>query len=146
MACALLIAGLPPLPTFLGKAAMLSAAIAPAARSGPGGTRAAIFAGVILCSGLLALIALVRSGIRTFWSGGGRPSGSVRAVEAVPVVALLGLCGLLTVGAGPIMALADTAARSLHGRREYIDAVLRANATTAVPPKGLPAKNPGGAR
>jgi len=138
LGCALLIAGFPPLPTFLGKAAMLSAAIGPAAQDRVAGTRAAIFASVVLCCGLLALIALMRSGIRTFWSGGGRQPPVIRAAEAVPIVALLGLCSVLTVAAGPTMRLAHTAARSLHDRQEYIEAVLRANVTTSpAPPKGL---------
>ena len=139
MGCALLIAGLPPLPTFLGKAAMLSAAIGPVARTGAAGVRVAVFAGVLLTCGLLALIALTRTGVRTFWSGGPRPPLRVRLAEAVPVVALLALCGILTVAAGPTMDLARTAARSLRDRREYIDAVLRANVTAGpTTPKGLP--------
>jgi multicomponent K+:H+ antiporter subunit D len=138
LACALLIAGFPPLPTFLGKAAMLSAAIAPAADGRVAGPRAAVFAGVILVCGLLALVALTRTGIRTFWSGGGRQPPVVRAAEAVPVLALLGLCGVLTVAAGPTMRLAETAARSLHDRQEYIEAVRHANVTASpAPPKGL---------
>ena len=138
LGCALIIAGFPPLPTFLGKAAMLSAAIAPAAENRDGGMRAAIFASVVLACGLVALIALTRTGIRTFWSGGWRRPPVVRAAEAAPIVALLGLCGVLTVAAGPTMRLARTAARSLHDRRDYIEAVLRANVTASpAPPKGL---------
>jgi len=128
-ACALLIAGFPPLPTFIGKAAMMSAAIAPVAGDRGDGARAAIFAAVILGCGLIALIALTRTGVRIFWSGGGRPPAAVRAAEAVPVIVLLGLCGLLTVTAGPTMSLAQTAARSLRGRQDYIDAVLGSRVT-----------------
>jgi multicomponent K+:H+ antiporter subunit D len=138
LAFALVIAGFPPLPTFLGKAAMVSGTIAPAVEGHGSGARAAIFAGVILGSGFIALVALTRTGIRTFWSGGRRQPPVVRAAEAVPVVALLGLCALLTIAAGPAMGLAQAAARSLHGRRDYIDAVLRANLTVSpAPPKGL---------
>jgi multicomponent K+:H+ antiporter subunit D len=138
LGCALLIAGFPPLPTFLGKAAMLSAVIAPAAEDRVTGARAAVFAGAILASGLVALIALTRTGIRTFWSGGRRQPPMVRAAEAVPVVALLGLCSVLTIAAGPTMRLAHTAARALHDRQEYIQAVLGANVTgSPAVPKGL---------
>jgi multicomponent K+:H+ antiporter subunit D len=129
LACTLLIAGFPPLPTFLGKAAMLSATLGPAAEDRGATARAAIFASVILCCGLIALIALTRTGIRTFWSGGGRQPPVVRPAEALPVVVLLGLCGLLTVAAGPTMSLAQTAARSLRDRREYVDAVLHSKVT-----------------
>jgi multicomponent K+:H+ antiporter subunit D len=138
MACALLIAGFPPLPTFLGKAAMVSAVLAPAAADRGASARAAVFAGVILGCGLIALIALTRTGIRIFWSGGGRQAPVVRAAEAAPVVALLGLCALLTVAAGPTMSLARAAARSLRDRHDYIEAVLRANVTASpAAPKGL---------
>ena len=138
LACALLIAGFPPLPTFLGKAAMIAAAVRPAAAGRGGGTRAAIFAAVILACGLIALIALTRTGIRTFWSGGRRQPPTVRVAEAVPIVALLGLCGLLTIAAGPTMSLAQTAARSLRDRRDYVEAVLRSNVTASpAPPQRL---------
>ena len=99
--------------------------------------RAAIFATVVLGCGLIALIALTRTGIRIFWSGGGRQPPIVRAAEALPIAALLAFCGLLTVAAGPTMALAQAAARSLRGR-DYVDAVLRANVSASAPaPKGL---------
>ncbi|HXU06207.1 MAG TPA: monovalent cation/H+ antiporter subunit D, partial [Polyangia bacterium] len=138
LACALLIAGFPPLPTFIGKAAMVSAAIAPATQGQGSGARGAIFATVILGCGLVALIALSRTGIRIFWSGGRRQPPVVRAAEAVPVVGLLALCGLLTVAAGPTMSLAHAAARSLRDRRDYIDAVLRANVSASpTTPKAL---------
>lgn len=133
LGCALLIAGFPPLPTFLGKAAMLSAALAPVGE-GAAPARATIFGAVILVCGLLALIALTRTGVRTFWAGGRRQPPAVRTAEAIPVIGLLGLCGLLTVAAGPTMKLAQTTARSLHDRREYVDAVLSAP-VTAPPPK-----------
>jgi multicomponent K+:H+ antiporter subunit D len=132
LGCALLIAGFPPLPTFIGKAAMVSGVVSSGA-----GVRAAVFATVVLGCGLIALIALTRTGIRIFWSGGGRQPPVVRAAEAVPIAALLAFCGLLTVAAGPTMALAQAAARSLRGR-DYVDAVLRANVSASAPaPKGL---------
>jgi multicomponent K+:H+ antiporter subunit D len=138
LACALLIAGFPPLPTFVGKTAMVSAAIAPATQAGVAGPGAAVFASVILGCGLIALVALTRTGIRTFWSGGRRQHPVVRSAEAVPIIGLLGLCGVLTVAAGPTMRLAQTTARSLRDRHDYIEAVLRANVTASPPrPKGL---------
>jgi multicomponent K+:H+ antiporter subunit D len=138
LGCALLIAGFPPLPTFLGKAAMLSALVP----FGQGaGARAAIFATVILGCGFIALIALTRTGIRVFWSGGRRQPPVVRAPEAVPILALLGLCVVLTVAAGPAMSFARAAARSLRDRHDYIEAVLHANESAApVRPKGTPEK------
>jgi multicomponent K+:H+ antiporter subunit D len=108
---------------------MLSATLGPAAEDRGATARAAIFASVILCCGLIALIALTRTGIRTFWSGGGRQPPVVRPAEALPVVVLLALCGLRTVAAGPAMRLAHTAARALRDRGEYVDAVLHSKVT-----------------
>jgi len=136
----LLLAGLPPLPTFVGKAGMLSAALAPTPAVA-GGARAGIFVAVLLGCGFLALIALARTGIRTFWSGAQRQPLRVRASEVVPVAALLGLCTVLTVAAGPAMAIARVAARSLHDRREYVGAVL---GTDVRPSAKAPSRRPSG--
>jgi multicomponent K+:H+ antiporter subunit D len=126
VACVLLTAGLPPLPTFIGKLGMLSAALGPGEGSTPFSARAWLFTGVLLGCGLLTLIALMRTGIRTFWSEMQRAPPRVRAPEGLPLVALLAACGVLTVAAGPTMELARAAAQSLYDRRGYIDAVLGA--------------------
>ena len=119
------------------QAAMLSAAVAPAAQERGVGVRAAVFATVILGCGLIALIALTRTCVLIFWVGGQRQPPVVRTAEAVPIAALLAFCGLLTVAAGPTMGLAQAAARSLRGR-DYVDAVLRANVSASpATPKGL---------
>lgn len=131
VACALLIAGLPPLSTFIGKLGMLSAALAmrDAARSVP--PRAWLFTVGLLGSGLLVLIALTRTGIRTFWSEMQRAPPRVRAAEGLPVLTLLAACGALTLAAGPSMDFARATARSLYERLGYTDAVLGAR---VVPP------------
>jgi multicomponent K+:H+ antiporter subunit D len=126
LACTLLLAGLPPLATFLGKVGMLSAAIGVGAGEGPVGARSWIFTGAVLASGVLVLLALMRTGIRIFWAQAQRERPRVRASEALPVAALLTLTGLLVVAAGPAMAITNAAARSLYDRASYIEAVLRA--------------------
>ena len=126
VACALLTSGLPPLSTFIGKLGMLSAALEPREGGGPLSTRAWLFTGVLLGCGLLTLIALTRTGIRTFWSEMQREPPRVRAPEGLPLVALLTACGVLTLAAGPAMELARATAQSLYDRRGYIDAVLGA--------------------
>lgn len=126
VACALLISGLPPLPTFIGKLGMLSAALAMREEAGAVPVRSWLFVGVLLGSGLLTLTALVRTGIRTFWPQLRRAPPGVRAAEGLPVVALLAACGALTLAAGPTMEFARVTARSLYDRRAYIDAVLGA--------------------
>jgi multicomponent K+:H+ antiporter subunit D len=129
LACALLVSGLPPLPTFLGKVGMLAAALA--ADGSASGVRRWVFVAGLLGSGLVTLIALLRTGVRTFWSSTRREPPRLRAAEGVPLVALLGLCALLAAGAGPAMAYANAAARALHARHAYIDAILPPS-----PPKG----------
>ena len=127
VACALLISGLPPLSTFVGKLGMLAAALGPREDGGAVPFRSWLFVGVLLGSGLLTLVALTRTGIRTFWSQTQREPPRVRAAEGLPVVALLVAGAALTLAAAPAMEYARATARSLHDRRGYIDAVLGAS-------------------
>jgi multicomponent K+:H+ antiporter subunit D len=132
VACALLICGLPPMPTFIGKLGMLSAALAIPEAAGGVSARTWLFIAVLLGCGLLALIALTRTGIRTFWSNPQRHPPRVRATEGVPVVILLFACTALAVAAGPAMGFARAAAHSLHDRHDYVDAVLGAKPRTRM--------------
>jgi multicomponent K+:H+ antiporter subunit D len=130
LACTLLVAGLPPLPTFLGKLDMLATALASHANVG---ARTWIFIAALLVPGLLALLALLRTGIRTFWTEAAQHARPrVRAAEGVPILALLGVAGALVVVAGPAMQFADDAARSLYERTAYIEAVLGARVRPSV--------------
>ncbi len=130
LACALLLAGLPPLSSFVGKFALLSAAIAAAPQASS--LHAGLFVAALLLSGLMGLVALSRLGIRVFWDAG---PGTPRLLwtEAGPVAALLLLCAALTLGAGPALRYFDAAARSLHDARAYIGAVLPAQAAGGAP-------------
>ncbi len=118
-ACGLLVAGLPPLPGFVGKFALLAAVLAPAPIEGAAWT----LLGLLVLSGLASLIAMVRAGMRIFWAEE-RPIPRVRLVEFAPIAALLGLCLALTVGAGPTMLYLQDAAQALYAPSGYIDAVL----------------------
>jgi multicomponent K+:H+ antiporter subunit D len=123
LACTVLVAGLPPLSSFVGKVAMLSGAL----RGGDGGavsSRAWLFLAVLLGTGLSSLVALLRSGIRTFWSAAARDRPRIRLAEGGPVVALLAACLALTLGAGPAMRYALEAARALHGSPPGVDPVV----------------------
>jgi multicomponent K+:H+ antiporter subunit D len=126
MACTLLIAGLPPLPTFVGKLGMLSAAIGSPGAYADGGVRLCAFVGGLLLSGMLVLIALMRTGIATFWAEAQRGRPRIHASEGLPIVALLAITGVLAVAAGPAVALTNAAARSLYDRSAYVAAVLEA--------------------
>lgn len=118
--CALLIAGLPPLPGFVAKFALLAALLAP----DPVGATAWTLLALIIVSGLASLIALGRAGMRIFWGAEERSAARVRVIELAPVAMLLGLCLALTVAAGPAIRYLQEAAQALHAPHGYIDTVL----------------------
>ena len=125
--CALVIAGLPPLSGFVGKFALLRAALETMGGSGTAVPFASwVFLALLLISGLAALVAMTRAGIRVFWSAPDRAVPSVGLIEIVPVGALLLLCAGQTVAAGPIMHYAEATAQSLHAPHDYVRAVLAA--------------------
>ena len=126
IACALVVAGLPPLSGFIAKLALASALLGQ-----DGGTSGAAIApatwaffGLLLVSGLTATISLARAGIRYIWS---RPEGQpprLTVVEGVPVIALIVACAWLTVRAESVMRYASATAAALHAPSAYIEAVL----------------------
>lgn len=120
--CVLLIVGLPPLPGFLTKFALLSTALrdAPAAAMTP----VWVLCAAVLLSGLAAMIALSRIGMRLFWSSSTRTTPRLRVLEAAPVAMLVLVCVTLSVTADPVGRYLDSAARSLHQPDTYIRVVL----------------------
>lgn len=138
LACALLLAGLPPFSGFIAKFAMMTGLFNTAGLGAglaiPAG--AAWLVGLLVVSGLAALVAMTRSGINTFWATLEDTAPRVYLVEIVPVVVLIGLCLLLAIFAGPAMAYLEATANELHSPMAYIDAVR-----TLVP---VGAHNPGG--
>lgn len=122
--CTLLVAGLPPLSGFVGKFAMLSALLS---TPETGGTLTAVtwtLLGLVVLSGLFAMIALSRTGIRFFWAPVGRKAPVLNSVEYLPVAVLVGLCVFFTVRAEPLMRYARDTAQVLYQPQGYIDAVL----------------------
>ncbi|MBK3774398.1 monovalent cation/H+ antiporter subunit D [Azospirillum brasilense] len=130
MACALLLAGLPPLSGFLAKFAILAPMLAQGAEGLPF-TTWALMAALIL-SGLATVVAMSRTGIDVFWASPAGELPRVRLVELGPVMMLLALCVALTVQAGPVMRYMEDTARSLHGSERYVQGVM----TTAAPGTG----------
>jgi multicomponent K+:H+ antiporter subunit D len=119
LACGLLLAGLPPLPGFLAKFAML----APMLEAGPG---AAVLFALIVLAGVGTLIAMCRAGIQIFWAGPERRVPRVRGRETASVVILLAICLLLTVVAARPWQYVAATARQVHHPAQYIQAVLAA--------------------
>lgn len=117
---ALVIAGLPPLPGFVGKFAMLSSLLARDAVP----PSVWVVCTLVLVSGLAAIVGIGRAGVRIFWAGEGVATPKVRLAEMLPVAALIALCAVMVVAAGPAMRYTDAAAHALHARAEYVREVL----------------------
>ncbi len=118
--CAMIVAGLPPLSGFVAKLTMLTALLdlrTPAAWT--------LF-GLLIGSGLLSAMALMRVGMRHFWTSQDRPAPRLRVVETLPIAALLTASVLLVVQAEPVLRYTRATAESLHSPAGYINAVLGA--------------------
>jgi multicomponent K+:H+ antiporter subunit D len=121
--CALVISGLPPLSGFIAKFSLLATALnSPSAAVS---TATWAFIVVLILAGLAAIISLTRAGIHAFWASPERTVPRIRLVELAPVIALLLLCGVQTIQAGPVMRYMRATAQSLHVPDDYIRGVLR---------------------
>ncbi|WP_218940706.1 monovalent cation/H+ antiporter subunit D [Pusillimonas noertemannii] len=121
--CALLVAGLPPLPGFVAKLSLLSAALQTSATDTPSLAAWTLVAAVLL-SGLAGIIALSRTGIRLFWTAEDIVVPRLRVSEAGSVSLLLLSCIALAIWAGPVMDFLEETALLLDRPQSYIDAVM----------------------
>jgi multicomponent K+:H+ antiporter subunit D len=127
MAAVMVIAGIPPLSGFVAKLSLLSAIVgADTTERALGVSAGWVLCGLLLLSGLASTVALVRAGIRSFWSSGGGQAKATR-VEGIAVVVLLAGTFGLAFGAEPVLRYTTAAASGLHGPKFYIDTVLSAN-------------------
>jgi multicomponent K+:H+ antiporter subunit D len=125
--CAMVVAGLPPLSGFVAKLAMLTALIelrSPLAWS--------LFA-LLIVSGLFAMTALMRVGMRHFWAGADRPSPRLRVAETLPIAGLLAAAAALVVQGDRTIAYAQATAQALHTPQQYIKAVMDARPVVRAP-------------
>lgn len=133
-ACALVITGLPPLSGFVAKFSLFHALLNPPS-AGATATTWTLMALIVL-SGMAAIIALLRFGVRTFWAAGKVMQPRLPATEVVPICLLLGLCVLLTVQAGPVMTYLIRTADDLHRPGQYVERVLSEPVTPGVQGRG----------
>jgi multicomponent K+:H+ antiporter subunit D len=126
IACALLVAGLPPLSGFLGKVAILHGLLNTGGLQSADGisTSAWIILALLLTSGLATVIAASRVGMRALWVEFDREVPRVALLEVLPVLLLLLTCAGMTIGAGPVMKYLDITAESLRSPAGYIEGVL----------------------
>ncbi|QBK03645.1 monovalent cation/H+ antiporter subunit D [Hylemonella gracilis] len=125
--CALVVSGLPPLSGFVAKLAMLTALLdlhRPAAW--------VLFA-LLLLSGLMAATALLRIGMRHFWTAEARPSPRLRVAETLPIGLLLAGGLSLVLQAGQALDYMRKTAATLHAPGQYIAAVMSARPVPPVP-------------
>jgi multicomponent K+:H+ antiporter subunit D len=121
-ACVLALAGMPPLPGFIGKVGILRGLLATDAVSP---LLAWSFVVLLILSGLATLIGLVRIGIQTFWAVEGEPP-RVLALEFAPVLVLAGLLLLLTVKADVTLRYMQETASAMLQPKVYAEGVLGA--------------------
>lgn len=124
--CAVLIIGIPPFSGFLAKFMLISGMfrfedvehnsyILP--------YHIWIYVLFIVLSGLASLVAMVRSGIRAFWTKVDVTVPKVQMIELFPVVFLLSLCFILTLMVKPIMEYLNATAAVLHTPADYVRSI-----------------------
>ena len=146
--CTLVVTGLPPLSGFIGKFAMLTNLINPVGLGQSAGYQAGQWGWVLMAlmigTGLLALVALTRAGIRHFWATHERGTPELRVAEGIPIAGLMALCIVLTVKADAVMQYTQNAANALHAPATYIQAVMQTqpvpNPSSVQPPESVPPK------
>jgi len=122
-ACALTIAGLPPLSGFIAKFGMFHALLQPGADGSPIGPMGWTLMALIFVSGLIAIISLMRFGVRTFWATESAGPPRLHTAEVIPVAGLLLASVILTIQAQPVFSYLARASADIHRPQTYVDTV-----------------------
>ncbi|WP_375703201.1 monovalent cation/H+ antiporter subunit D [Bartonella sp. AD13SXNS] len=125
--CALLIIGLPPFSGFVAKFMMFVALLNYSKENISTSLPVYhdwLFMIFVTISSFAALIAMTRTGIRTFWVSLEGRIPRVQVIEFASVAVLLALCFLITIVAGPVSHYMLETARTLYEPQNYIGSVL----------------------
>ncbi|WP_375607886.1 MULTISPECIES: monovalent cation/H+ antiporter subunit D [unclassified Bartonella] len=125
--CALLIIGLPPFSGFVAKFMMFVALLNYSKENISTSLPVYhdwLFMIFVTISSFAALIAMTRTGIRTFWISLEGRIPRVQVIEFASVAVLLALCFLITIVAGPVSRYMLETARTLYEPKNYIGSVL----------------------
>jgi multicomponent K+:H+ antiporter subunit D len=128
-ACSLIIAGLPPLSGFIAKFSLFHQLL-----THPLSVDSLLFMFSVLFAGIMATIALMRFGVRTFW-GSGTISARLHLSEALSVIVLIAMGFALTILAGSIFGYMERSSTDLQNPALYIERVL---AEPMIPSGGKP--------
>ena len=128
--CAQLLAGLPPMPAFIGKIAIMAGLL-----SGGGVVpdSAWLLIGILTASSLATLIAMVRLGIEVLWVPKDVPPPKIVRIEFMAIAGLLVVCVLLTVRGGAVLNYMEDTALWLHSPQGYMEAVFGQVESLPVP-------------
>lgn len=121
-ACALMIAGLPPLSGFVAKFSMFHALLNP--DTGTIGAAGWTLMALVITSGLITIISMLRFGVRTFWATPVVSPPRLHLSEVAPVTALLLLSLAMTVQARPLFDFLNRVSADIHRPAAYIERVL----------------------
>src|SRR5690606_20619599 len=135
--CAMAIAGIPPLTGFVGKFAIFHAFLHPGPAEAWISPVAWIFGGLVIASGMAAIISFMRFGVRTLWAQGAVLPPRLLVSEAAPITILLVLCIAITIAGGPVFAYLGRTSDTLHQPAERVERVLGA---TTIPGPQVPAQ------
>ncbi|MCF4009821.1 monovalent cation/H+ antiporter subunit D [Rheinheimera sp. UJ63] len=119
VACALIIAGLPPLSGFIAKFNILHHLL-----QLPFSLSHWLLLILLMLAGLTAIIAFMRFGVRSFWTAQATTSPRLKLNEAGPVLLLLVLCISLAFFAEPLHNLLERITADLQHPQRYIEQVL----------------------
>ncbi|GGI19746.1 monovalent cation/H+ antiporter subunit D [Oxalicibacterium faecigallinarum] len=131
-ACALIIAGMPPLSGFIAKFTIFHALLNPDTPAISITMTTWILIALIVFSGLTAIIALMRFGVRTFWASGAITAPKLHVTEVASITLLLALCIALTLKAGPMFDYLERTGQDLHRPAHYIEKIRSAPVVPGV--------------